>query len=65
MPSITDNVNKEYLFPILKDLLSQCTLKQQQFFLRMYPAGVENIEPEKIPFAIWQCKNTLAKNAKD
>ena len=43
---------KEYL----ADLLTICTEKQQQFFNRMYPNGVET---NKLDNAISQIKNTI------
>lgn len=49
---------------LLKDLLNQCTEKQQAFFLRMYPDGVDGMPKEKIPRAIEQVEATIKKNEK-
>lgn len=46
----------------LKDLLSQCTEKQQAFFLRMYPEGIDKMSESKIANAIDQCERTVIKN---
>lgn len=62
MPSTGETIIDEYLRPELRELLSQCTSKQQAFFKRMYPGGAEKISIEKIPHAMWQCKNTIRKN---
>ena len=46
----------------LKELLSQCTEKQQAFFDRMYRCPVDEFPMDKIDHAIWQCENTIRKN---
>jgi hypothetical protein len=46
----------------LKDLLHQCTEKQQAFFLRLYPEGPDLMAREKISRAIEQCEATIKKN---
>lgn len=55
---------------ILKGLLSQCTEGQQMMFKRMYSPknlelpineAVDNMNPDKIDWAISQCENTLKK----
>jgi len=48
---------------ILKDLLLQCTMEQQHFFLKLYPEGVEKMPREKIKRAVEQCEATIKKNA--
>ena len=60
--SITQDVINRHLLPKLRDLLSQCTVKQKAFFDRMYPCGIDNMEAEKIIHAIWQCENTIKNN---
>lgn len=56
---------------ILKELLAQCTEKQQLLFKRMYSHDnlelpindvVEKIKDEKLDWAISQCMNTVTKN---
>ncbi len=51
----------KHLRPILIELLSQCTKKQQAFFKRMYK-DVNTMNVEKIPRAIEQCEATILKN---
>jgi 3-methyladenine DNA glycosylase AlkC len=51
---------EQYTRDQLRNLLLQCTKKQQTFFYRMYPS-IDKIPPEKLPWAIRQCENTLAK----
>ena len=60
--SVRESVQDKYLRPVLVDLLSQCTKKQQAFFLRMYPGGVEELAVDKIPNVIRQCERTIEKN---
>lgn len=56
---------------ILKQLLSQCTEDQQMMFKRMYSHKnlelpidevVDNMEDDKIDWAITQCERTVEKN---
>ena len=56
---------------ILKNLLSQCTEGQQMLFKRMYSHNnldlsindvVDNMDPDKMDWAISQCERTLNKN---
>ena len=58
---------------ILKDLLSRCTEGQQTMFKRMYSRPGKNLElpindvvdqmdPDKMDWAISQCEATLRKN---
>lgn len=51
----------QYKRQLVKDLLSQCTDKQIAFFNRMYKS-VDDIPDKKIPWAIQQIENTIAKN---
>lgn len=60
--SVTESVQDKYLRPVLVDLLSKCTEKQQAFFLRMYPGGAEKLAVDRIPNAIKQCERTIEKN---
>ena len=55
---------KEHKHQVLKDLLSQCTEKQQLFFNRMY-VSVGTIPEEKWDWAIEQCERTIKNNAKE
>jgi len=45
----------------LQDLLDQCTEPQQNLFARMY-VSVEEINTDKIDWAIQQCERTIEKN---
>lgn len=45
----------------LRELLPQCTKKQQEFFIRMY-VSVDVIPFEKIDWAIQQVERTIKKN---
>ena len=56
--SMTERTTNKHLRPILKDLLSQCTEKQQATFARMY-GSVEAMPFAKVPMAIHQCETTL------
>ena len=56
---------------ILKNLLSQCTEGQQRIFKRMYSHKnlelsindvVDQMDPDKMDWAISQCEATLRKN---
>lgn len=56
---------------ILKELLAQCTEKQQLLFKRMYSHNnlempindvVDQINEDKLDWAISQCMNTVTKN---
>ena len=56
---------------LLKDLLSQCTEGQQLMFKRMYchrnlelpiNEAVDQMDPDKIDFAITQTERSVAKN---
>ena len=47
----------------LKSLLDQCKPEQIAFFNRLY-GSIETIPSEKIPRAIEQCEQTIAKNSK-
>lgn len=56
---------------ILKDLLEKCTEPQQMMFKRMYSHenlelnindAVDQMDENKISFAITQCERTVAKN---
>ena len=48
----------------LKKLLSQCTVKQQQFFLRLYPGGIDKMGDNMIRWSIIQCAATIKRNKK-
>lgn len=53
---------KQFERDSLRNLLNQCTPKQQKFFERMYAGGVDLIPREKILRAIVQCEATIKKN---
>ncbi len=62
MLNANQDVIDRHLRPILIDLLAQCTEKHQNLFVRMYPAGVDKMSTEKIPWAISQCERTIKEN---
>ena len=47
---------------ILKDLLRQCTEKQQGIFERMY-GSIDKIKGTQIPWATKQCERTIEQNS--
>ncbi len=53
---------EKYKRDILRELFSQCTEKQQEFFDHMYAYGIENMPEDKINWAIKQCENTIKRN---
>ena len=61
MSEALDKIDK-YKRDILRELLSQCTEKQQEFFDHMYIYGIEKMPKEKLDWAITQCENTVKKN---
>lgn len=56
-----DNKTKEYKRELIRDILVQCTEKQQEFFNRMY-GSIETIPEDKMRHAYSQCERTLLKN---
>ena len=58
---IRDAVSEKHLRPILRNLLSQCTERQQTFFKRAF-GSVDDTSAEKIPSAIALCERTIKKN---
>ena len=46
----------------LRQLLSHCTGKQQRFFKRMYPMGIDEMTEQQVRRAIEQCEATIKKN---
>ena len=52
----------EYKYKLLRELLSKCTEKQQKFFDRLYPEGIENIKYGNFNTAIKQVERTIEKN---
>lgn len=46
---------------VLKELLAECSQKQQNLFKKMYNS-VDTIPKEKIEWAIVQCENTIREN---
>ena len=61
--STLENLDDQYV-ETLKSLLSQCTEKQQKFFTRMYPMGIDEMENHQVRRAIEQCEATIRKNEK-
>lgn len=56
------NKIKKYEQETLQGLLEQCTQKQQEFFKRMYPEGITNLETKEMHRAIKQCEATIKLN---
>lgn len=54
----------EHKRSMIRDLLEQCTEKQQAFFKRLYPMGIEELPEDKMKRAYEQCEDTLIKNHK-
>lgn len=48
----------------VRDLLAQCTESQQEFFLRLYPSGVDGMPIDKILGAIQLCERTIKNSPK-
>ena len=46
----------------LRALLSQCTEKQQAFFARIYPDGIDALGDARLETAIGLCERTLNKH---
>ncbi len=61
MSEALEKIDK-YKREVLKELLSQCTEKQQEFFDHMYIYGIDHMPKDKINWAIIQCENTIKKN---
>ena len=55
----------DFARPGLRRLLAQCTEKQQAFFTRVFPEGIDALTEEKIKGAIALVLRTLKKNAED
>jgi hypothetical protein len=47
---------------LMRTLLSKLTPAQNEFFLRLYPNGVEGIRDEKMDNAFDQIERTIKKN---
>lgn len=47
---------------ILRELVEQCTEKQQEVFARMY-GSVDEINNKEIPWATKQCERTIEMNS--
>lgn len=60
--SETLNKIKQYEKELLRGLLKQCTQKQQEFFGKMYPEGIDKIDTKSLYRAIQQCEATLKIN---
>ena len=62
--SITTNRSdvKEFLRSSIKDALAQCTERQQAFFHKIYPKGVNGIADSNLQTALELCERTIAKN---
>ena len=59
-----DSDVKEFYYQEIRNGLQQCTESQRQFFDRLYPNGIENIEDDRLDWALQQVKRTIAKNEK-
>ncbi len=59
-----DSDVKEFYYQEIRNGLQQCTESQRQFFDRLYPNGIENIEDNRLDWALQQVKRTIAKNEK-
>lgn len=46
----------------VREALAQCTPKQQAFFARLYPQGVDRLPERKLLVAHDQCIRTAEKN---
>lgn len=46
----------------LRELLNKCTEKQQAFFARLYPMGINNMSERRLRRGIEQCEATIKKN---
>ena len=46
----------------LNKLLDQCTEKQQAFFARIYPMGINGMSASQVRRGIEQCEATIKKN---
>lgn len=46
----------------VEKLLSQCTPKQQAFFGKLYPGGVNSLSGDKLLNAYDQCARTVRRN---
>jgi len=61
MPSYTEQTTEKYLRPVLRDLISLCTEKQQATFAKAW-GSVESVPFAKEPIAICQCERTIKSN---
>ena len=59
-----DSDVKEFYYQEIRNGLQKCTESQRQFFDRLYPNGIENIEDDRLDWALQQVKRTIAKNEK-
>ena len=60
MSETLNRLDGQYRIELLA-LLGRCTDKQQAFFARMYPMGIEQMTMQKLRRGIEQCEVTLAK----
>ena len=56
------NKIKKYEREVLRSLLNRCTPKQQLFFEKMYPEGIDKMSSQNIYRAIRQSERTIAGN---
>lgn len=59
-----DQIEIDALKGEVSRLLSECTEKQVEFFHRIYPAGVSDIQHDQLRNAIGLCQRTIVKNSK-
>lgn len=61
----TEQVVTDALRAEANDLLGMCTDKQQAFFAKIFPAGIDKLTDEKLKHAIGLCRRTLQKKDAD
>ena len=48
----------------VRELLAQCTEKQQEFFGRVFPGDIENLTEAQLRNAVGICQRTITQNRK-
>ena len=57
------DIGIEYKKSVIRELLAECTDKQVDLFNKMY-ASVDEIAPDKLDWAVYQCERTVQANKK-
>jgi hypothetical protein len=57
-----DQIELEALQAEVELFLEQFTEKQREFFFRLYPSGIKNMDREKLRNAVGLCQRTVGKN---